>query len=288
MILTEMKTLILIKNLMEVIIMESLFSTTPELTKKITTCFYSGEPEYLFSYLDEDIVWIEPLEPSHIIGKKQLIDIFSKKYINCFDTINSNFNLISQKTDFCIVIGWIELSINKAFSCFLKYRQRVTFIYKLKNGRLTITYIHLNEYWNLLSNNNFFSFPFTEKSYDLIKQFIPVKKEKKDKKSLIIYDINHSIHFIQENNIIYVEANNTHSFIYCTNEKIIIVEGIGKFQKRLSSKFIRVHRSFLINVDYVISIKRFTIELYNKMLIPIPEKKYTYIKKLINQVKESL
>lgn len=46
----------------------------------------------------------------------------------------------------------------------------------------------------------------------------------------------------------------------------------------------RIHQSYLVNLEHVSRIWRFEVELDNGMTLPVPEKKYTEIKGKLGSV----
>ncbi|MCR5474531.1 MAG: LytTR family transcriptional regulator [Lachnospiraceae bacterium] len=49
----------------------------------------------------------------------------------------------------------------------------------------------------------------------------------------------------------------------------------------------RCHECFLVNPKYIMEIKRFTVTLSNGIILPIPEKKYTALKKTVSDCRQS-
>ncbi|WP_333662375.1 LytTR family DNA-binding domain-containing protein [Chishuiella changwenlii] len=76
--------------------------------------------------------------------------------------------------------------------------------------------------------------------------------------------------------LIYIESLKDYIRIHTKTEKIIVLETMKSFESKLPSNFKRIHRSFIINIDYLTSIDGNSVYLGQKN-IPIGE---TYRKEI--------
>ena len=68
----------------------------------------------------------------------------------------------------------------------------------------------------------------------------------------VVIDINGRKTFIPASDIIYIEANADESYVVSTQGSSLVNESILSFEKRLAREgFIRVHRSYLVNPEFV-------------------------------------
>lgn len=112
---------------------------------------------------------------------------------------------------------------------------------------------------------------------------------KPNKKNLFYYKVGHDIKSINTNQIIFFEIKNrivTITSINGDNDKFYF--SMKNLVKQLShTKFVQVHRSFLINPYYIKAIEGKTLILSNNTTLPIGEKyiknlKLNYTKFLLN------
>ncbi len=84
--------------------------------------------------------------------------------------------------------------------------------------------------------------------------------------------------------IIYVESRHHKIILHLQNgneESIYIT--LDEFENNINSEnLIRIHKSYLVNVSYVDSIKNYSVNLINGESLPIPKAKYYDIKRKIN------
>ena len=70
--------------------------------------------------------------------------------------------------------------------------------------------------------------------------------------------------------ISYIESEKDYIHIHLSDNELLIKNGISAFAERLDKRFLRVHRSFIINIDKVTAFTQNDIELKDKE-IPIGE-----------------
>ncbi|WP_228376910.1 LytR/AlgR family response regulator transcription factor [Chryseobacterium vrystaatense] len=89
-------------------------------------------------------------------------------------------------------------------------------------------------------------------------------------------------HKINFNDILYVESIKDYVNIRTSNEEYIVLDTLKSLGNQLSDKFVRVHKSFIVNLDKTknIGIKR--IILLSEQEIPIGE---SYRSNLLNKIK---
>ena len=59
--------------------------------------------------------------------------------------------------------------------------------------------------------------------------------------------------FINEQDIIYCQANGSYTQVHTSeNNTLLITKGLHKIQHTLSDDFIRIHHSFIVNLNHVV------------------------------------
>lgn len=81
--------------------------------------------------------------------------------------------------------------------------------------------------------------------------------------------------------IIYMESCKHYLFVYCEDHSYEVRDKISNYETELSEYgFLKIHRSYLVNVRFIRSIKSTGVELDNDELLPISRDKLQEIKKL--------
>ena len=66
--------------------------------------------------------------------------------------------------------------------------------------------------------------------------------------------------------------------IFTVNGQIPVRESISDIAARSNDKLISIHRSYLVNPDYISSVERFTVTMTDGSKLPIPEKKFNELR----------
>ncbi len=93
-----------------------------------------------------------------------------------------------------------------------------------------------------------------------------------DYKSLVIENRN-----IKVNTIYYVEANGSYCNLFVEDANYISSKGLTNIQKELTGEFVQVHRSYIVNMDYIKDIYKNVVILQNNIEIPLSRRKRTEI-----------
>lgn len=87
---------------------------------------------------------------------------------------------------------------------------------------------------------------------------------------------------IRPTDIIYIEAYDHKNTIHTMKQQYHIYESIDSLDARLKDEgFIRVHRSYIVNIDHVQKINNYVMTLDCNAEIPVSKAKYKDIKRLI-------
>ncbi len=62
---------------------------------------------------------------------------------------------------------------------------------------------------------------------------------------------NHKLVKVKLKDILYLEADGRHCFVYTTNKKLILRKSLTELEARLPDNFIKTHRSFLVNSERI-------------------------------------
>lgn len=87
---------------------------------------------------------------------------------------------------------------------------------------------------------------------------------------------------IRSSEIIYIEAYDHKNVIHTRSQQYHIYESIDSLEMRLKENgLIRVHRSYIVNIDHVQKINNYVLTLDCNTEIPVSKAKYKHIKELV-------
>lgn len=96
-----------------------------------------------------------------------------------------------------------------------------------------------------------------------------------EKTKTLVFESAQGLLRIPENDIIYGEAFGHNTSLHCINGVYELNFGISKLEKRVNEKiFIRCHRSYLVNLNYVWKTDRENVNLDNGENLPLSRRMY--------------
>lgn len=255
-----------------------------ELTIKIMREHYKRNLAYVLSFIAEDIFWIGPLECQFVFGKEEFSRLLQSEQTVPISVSDMEFWMVNREAHSCVVAGRLLASTLSKSPLLLSVWQRYTFCWKEINETPQIVHIHASNPWEYVRKDETFPFSAGKLTYEYMEKMC---RQKQRKRSFL--DTAQNEIFLDENQIIYVEARKKNCIIYYTEGTFEVCMGISFMQKQLTpSQFYRIHRGFLVNIHYIVSVQRYELMLCGQIRIPIPEKRYRKIKEEIHELEQSL
>lgn len=118
-----------------------------------------------------------------------------------------------------------------------------------------------------------------------VKQYLPRAINKaifnlnQRKNNYLTISWNRREHNILIDDIVYMERNLRTTTIYCTTSPYRTSEKLGDLLERLNNHFICCHRSFIINLDWVIDFENNFVKLRGNKTIPVSQNRAADVKK---------
>lgn len=109
-----------------------------------------------------------------------------------------------------------------------------------------------------------------ERFFKAIEKFTTLKKANltSERKSFIYVQIKKKNVKLILDDILYIESIKDYIRIHLNNDKIMLKHGLTAFEEKLDDRFLRIHRSYLVNRDKVTAYTKTDVEIEN-LEIPI-------------------
>ncbi|MCR5102376.1 MAG: LytTR family transcriptional regulator [Butyrivibrio sp.] len=257
-----------------------------ELSINIITDYYNNDLTKFFEYMDDDVLWIGPAERQWISGKQNLVDAFANENnILTFKMGNISATFIQTSRTCCEIILKYLVLTNYPDGQVLQHNQRLQFTWVEKSVKdstdkqLRIKLLHISNSFPYDKRDNIYPIHY-ESVADSNYEIAPSTSGPR----LLVRDKSQSMHFLSVNTIMWIESydNSTHTLIHMEDEDLVSIEALSVIASKNCPSLIRTHSSYMVNPLYVKKISRFQIEMTNGTVLPVPEKKYTAVKKELN------
>lgn len=255
------------------------YKITLELTAYVIKCFYHQKIDCIQDLMHEKIMWIGAAEGQYFFGKEQVVRELNEVTVPYCHVSQDEYQVIHALGMECMVVGKYMVRTDESSKEILEAEQRVTFLWIKVAKKWKILHMHVSNYVEFQEGDETFPNKMGRQTYEYMQRLL-AEKITFGSKLMIKGGKNYScVVFIRD--IYYIEAVNGICEIHCKKEIFPSDLPLHIIQDGLPSQFIRIHRSYLVNIFYIRKIYRYEIILSNQDRIPVPEKKF-------NQVREQI
>lgn len=106
----------------------------------------------------------------------------------------------------------------------------------------------------------------------LVKKALNYIKKRKEEKIVVSYKgVTEVIAF---SDIIYLESKAHQLYISTSFKKILVYKKLDDYEEIMQSSFVRIHKSFMVNMNFVKKIERTSVTLKDGTVLPVSKTKY--------------
>lgn len=208
------------------------------------------------------------------IWQKAILDIVNKHFEETIEAeiFNSGEEFLKENKEYDAIFMDIEMEGIDGFETIERYKRTI------ENPLVIILTSH-QEMWK--NGYKVEAFRYIDKSCEneIIEAVCDVKKKVKNQRKIKVTIVSGPEVLIDVRNIICVETIKRNVLIHTMGNDITCVEGIRMLEKELeSSGFFCVHRSYLVNMDYVDYFDKKEVKLKNNITAYMSIRKYTEFK----------
>lgn len=255
--------------------MSSFCNRAQELTRQVIEDFFHQKPEKVIQKFHSDVTWIGAGDGQYIGGYKKVSDYIRNIGLPRCEILQKEYRVVAHSDDIYVVAGRMKIGGPQGTNEKLSTVQRITFIWKIEDGRFWLLHFHISNPIEPQEKSEYFLKSAGNGTFEYVKQVFSQKRR------LIAFGRHDQTYVLCNQDIVYIEAENTNSVIHCLNRDILSRESISALEKRLGDDFIKTHRSFIVNSNYITGIKRYQLAVSRGIELPIPEKKYREIKEKV-------
>ncbi len=250
-----------------------------ELSKSFIHDAFDGDTDSCLALLDNKVEWLSPFSEFGDYGAKGFKRLCDRLRGEGSRTIlvQENFEVLSVYPESCCIVAHAFLYIGSAGGGSVLGRPlRVVFNWRVhEGGSVRISYLEVT----LPVDRDTLGLPDEKKSetMDYPKNW-DSHVEFKDDQGIV--------HYVDEDRIVYVEAQGRKTVVYCDNDEMVSQDGIGTMEEMPGSQFIRLHRTYLVNGWKVKSLSSRGATMTNGHVLPVPVRRLVALREEINQVRK--
>lgn len=250
------------------------------LTQECLTRYWQLDINYIISLCDEDVVWVGALQSEFIRGKDAFLEDLEsvKKELKPCHLVSQEYIVAQNTGSACTIAGRYLVTTDETVEYFLQAQQRCTFTWELVDGELKIKQLHVSNPIGELKVKEGEKFVNTvgKMAQKYLMRHIHALE---DTRQFTVTDENDVVHFLHNEDVVYVSAEGRNCCVYTLDGSEICGRlNMTEFQQICGNEFVPVHRSYVINRNYISLVQRYEVVMLDGSRIPIPVKKYKEIK----------
>lgn len=257
--------------------MHKLSKTLENITRKLVQDTIAKDYTYWEKMLDENILLITT-NVACINGKYDAL-----KAIQSHTNVPTDLKILEQtyhtKQLSKQTIAVISILEGTSTKLSIHAKAMLTFIYDVSTFEIKIKYAH----FSTRSANDFTLYHPQAVNDEALFHIIRASFNK-DKRSIrLAIPSTSETSYIDPYTIMYIQPFEHGTEIILIDRTIVSTRTFKEWKNILPEYLLQIHRSYIVNVHYINSIRRYEVELHRGVILPIPQKQFTAIQKEIEQ-----
>lgn len=252
-----------------------------ELTRQCLEHYWQGDAEFVLSRCVEDVVWIASAQSQFLEGIQQVREDcrMAMPHLQRCHLLGQEFIVIQNTGNACTIAGRYLTTTDASEDYFLQVQQRCTFVWELVKGELVIRHLHVSNPMGELKID-----PGTtvvrEMGYMAREYMMRHYRQQVEMRRIMVPDRKEGVtHFLAPAEIVSAAADRRFCIIQTAKgESIDARMSIAEFSQAAGAGFMAVHRSYVLNVDYITQIRPYCAVLADGQEVPIPVKKFREVR----------
>lgn len=262
-------------TIIEVFLLKQIEKEAVYLTNEALNKYWHLDYHFVIEQCAEDAIWLGARQDEFIVGRDKIEADFEKTTIELqpCHLINAQYHAIAADSKNCTVTGRYIVTTENYADFFLQTQQRCTFVWQKTNEGLKIKHIHISNPIGEMKLEKDEKFPNTigKMAHRYLEDHI---NHVNNDITLTAYGDGGSLYLIKPMDVLHISAIGKDSVVKTVHGVIYTRTSIADFAKQAKNLLLTVHRSYLVNPNYISLIERYSVIMTNGDKIPIPAKKY--------------
>lgn len=252
-----------------------------QLSADIITRYYNNEIEPFLAACHPDVLWIGPANTQIIRTRETLIETFAEEHHNLRFEMHDlvTVPLMTPSSKVLEVLLFYDVDTIWPDNSMQRVKQRVQLSWVVEGGQPFIRVCHVSNALDYDDRDVIYPVHYGE---DRVRVAVLSGEDRAPR--IVLKGANKAMLYLRPAYIDYLETSGMHTYIHTQNDIRESTERLTAIDKRYPGLFLRCHESYLVNPDRVTEITRFHLTLINGTTLPIPEKKYTAVKKRLSEM----
>ncbi len=242
------------------------------LTKEFLRRLCAHDFEWCLTKTGDPFVFIGPMKDQYCSSRKEFestLDSIGADFGRSTITEES-YNVASNTASVCVISGRFLVLTPPDDEKILPLWYSLTFVWRRSGRRVLLKHLHLSRPSDGSREVETYPIHAGTETYRYMKSLMRLGSSRK---SVSLYDVDGTVHWVHPSQIIYLEANRKRTIVHCMTKDIVVPAVIRDAVEMVGNKIMRVHRSYAVNRDHVVELKAGRLLLDDGTSIAIPAKR---------------
>ena len=253
-----------------------------QMTLENVRSFYSRAKDVTTTPMTDDFMWIGSNDFQWCEGLDEFYRVTKKEYDEPPVLLSDEqYHLLFHERNVWVVYGRYTATVVSPDGSVLYAHVRGTYVWRRINGEIKLAHVH-GSHAQDIPLNQLAPAPtaFTAES-DFFDYMMQMDAKKREAGSLLLRDRAGEHRVLQPHQILYMKAAGLSTFVNTRDGSFLTPGLLGDFETRLAPQFRRIHKSYLVNTQFITSICRYKAVLMGGQALPISKERYMELKRYL-------
>lgn len=255
-----------------------------ERTREHLHSFYDRNMDRVYGELDDSFVWIGANEFQWTQGTGQFKEVTHAESMETPVSMgNEEYHVLARDRHLYIVYGRYTAKAMTQDGTALHASVRVTYVWQLIRDTLRIIHIHGSNAQDVPVTVPSFVKEAFSGSTGFFDYMRGIDYQAMGTEKLEFRDRQGNHHFLFPGEVRYLQARRQWCTVHTQNSSFDVRGGISGFEKKMSGSFIRLHKSYLVNIGQIDVIRRYTAVLKDGRELPVSKDRFLAIRDFLRK-----
>lgn len=250
-------------------------SGLPKLASRLVTAYYQKDYDAILAYLTPDCLFIGAGSDVSYGARSLSRVIAANAAMPTFLVRDAEFHLVETNSpQEAVIVGFYTIYSDADHHMLASERQRLTINCRRQNGAWKAYLVHASNEWGPLDEGIAFPARVSRQTYRYVQDILRASRSRTDGSSeSITLPVEGGTAFVNPAQIVYAEASAKKALLHLTDRTITVKLLLSNVIDLLPQQFTRVHRSYVVNRNHIVSLAGGEVVMSNGDHIPIPKRR---------------
>ena len=255
------------------------------MTMENVRSFYNRDKGYTTAPMTDDFMWIGSNDFQWCEGLDEFLRVTKNEYEEPPVLLSDEeYHLLFHDHNTWVVYGRYKATVALEDGTVLHAHVRGTYVWRRIDGKLRLAHVHGSHAQDIpLTHSPLPGQRITEDSgyFDFMKRIDTINSINTEQERPSFRGRDGMYHYINAAEVCYLQANNQGCIVFTDNGKLEVSGLLAVQMESLPPQFLRIHKSYVVNLAHVASIRRFKATLQSGTELPVSKEKYMQLKKAL-------